>query len=169
MYMWDSTTCTCGAALHVHVKQLRMPGNKPLLYEAKPHQYFHTHTPVMIRAFPETGFIVFAVHCAIGTDTPIPFTILPVYEILPDKIPAGNGLLQSLLIIEILEKVHIANHCLSLYPPMTVGIYPVSIGILFINHPSFRSKPFRSCYRYLFHNRFYLCQQVLSPSSSAAS
>ena len=33
MYMWDSTTCTCGAVKHVHVKQCSSPGKGVFLSE----------------------------------------------------------------------------------------------------------------------------------------
>ena len=33
MYMWDSTTCTCGAVKHVHVKQGCSPGKGTFLSE----------------------------------------------------------------------------------------------------------------------------------------
>ncbi len=33
MYMWDSTTCTCGAVKHVHVKQDCSPGKGTFLSE----------------------------------------------------------------------------------------------------------------------------------------
>ena len=33
MHMWDSTTCTCGAVKHVHVKQDCSPGKGTFLSE----------------------------------------------------------------------------------------------------------------------------------------
>ncbi len=33
MHMWDSTTCTCGAVKHVHVKQDYSPGKETFLSE----------------------------------------------------------------------------------------------------------------------------------------
>ena len=39
MYMWDSTTCTCGAVKHVHVKQDCSPGKGTFLSEKDKVQY----------------------------------------------------------------------------------------------------------------------------------
>ena len=39
MHMWDSTTCTCGAVKHVHVKQDSLPGKGTFLSEKDKVQY----------------------------------------------------------------------------------------------------------------------------------
>jgi len=39
MHMWDSTTCTCGAVKHVHVKQCCSPGKGTFLSERDKEQH----------------------------------------------------------------------------------------------------------------------------------
>ena len=61
---------------------------------------FDTHPGVMIGAFPETGFVAFAVECAVSEYGPVPFSVFAVDEFLPDELPAADDVAQSTSIAE---------------------------------------------------------------------
>lgn len=56
-------------------------------------QQLNAHTPVMIRAFPESGFVIIPVDSAVGPKAPEPFTVDIVNQMLPDESPTGHGTL----------------------------------------------------------------------------
>ena len=42
--------------------------------KSKALHYLHTHTPVMVRTFPKSGFIILTVDSPISRKAPVPFT-----------------------------------------------------------------------------------------------
>lgn len=56
-------------------------------------QQLNAHTPVMIRAFPESGFVIIPINGTVGTKAPEPFTVDIVNQMLPDESPTGHGML----------------------------------------------------------------------------
>ncbi len=61
----------------------------------KPLYNLHTHTSIVIRAFPEAGFIIFPVDRAVFEDTPIPLSLLFINDLFRNN-PAGKWLCQDL-------------------------------------------------------------------------
>lgn len=107
----------------------------------KESHHLHAHSPVVIRAFPETGFVLFTIHGVIGTDAPIPFAVLFIYKLGFDKLPAIKRFLQSIFLTEMLVEIHVAYYRFCLHPPMAVGIEMAkksgSIVLGFIKFPIF--------------------------------
>ncbi len=50
---------------------------------------FHTHTAVVIGAFPKAGFIAVPIDCSIGIYAPKPFAMLTIDEVLLNVLPTS--------------------------------------------------------------------------------
>ena len=95
----------------------------------------------MIRAFPETGLIFVCIDGTVRLYAPEPFTVLAVYKILLDILPAIDGILQTLRLLEMLPQVEITYCSLSLDPLVTIIIHMVTHFL--IDHSSLRCKSLR--------------------------
>ena len=88
----------------------------------------------MIGAFPETRLIIGCVYRSVGTNAPIPFSVLIIYQMFLDILPTAECLLKSHFIIEMLIEINVAYHIFGLHPPMAVPVrYPL-VGESLVNH-----------------------------------
>ena len=76
----------------------------------------------MIRTFPEPRLVIISVHRAVGTHTPMPFSVLVVYQMLLDEVPASESLLHGYFVIKVLVEVDMPHNVLSLHPPVAVAV-----------------------------------------------
>ena len=117
-------------------------------FRQKTIHYFHVHTSVVIRTFPESRLVIIGVHRAVGTHAPMPFSVLVVYQMLLDEVPTSESLLHGHFVIKVLVEVGMSHYVLGLHPPVAV-----SIGLSFIQ----KSLVYRPC------------PSGVNPSSAAAA
>ena len=80
--------------------------------------YLHTHASVVVRALPEAGLVVAAVHRAVGHQAPVPLAVLAVYQAVLYELPALDSRVEGRLVAEMLVKVDVPHHVLGLNPPV---------------------------------------------------
>src|SRR5574344_2202715 len=113
---------------------------------------FETHTAIVIRTLPESGFVIIQIQSTIFTTAPVPLAIFIVYKVLLNICPTVLCFLQSRLVTEILIDIKETYHCFSLYPPMEVAIHIASVEISFMNHRTIGIKSFLRSFRHHFND-----------------
>ena len=87
---------------------------------------FHTHTPVVVWAFPESGLVVVTVDGSVSAETPEPLSVFLIDYMCLDEFPAHQSILQTFLTSEMIPEIELSDHSLGLHPPVavSVGFFP---------------------------------------------
>ena len=90
----------------------------------------------------------------------MPLAAVAVYQMLLDKLPAVERLLQGYFVVEVLVQIDVADYVLGLHPPMAVGIGTVFIEEGLVNHAAFgRHQAFVGSGCNVFYQRLYFFQK----------
>lgn len=114
----------------------------------------------MIRAFPESCFIIFTIGDPILVTAPIPFALFVVYDMINNILPATAGDIECCFIAEVLVKVNMTYYVFTQHPLLTLIIYKTCIRPSFVCHQAICLQTFICGFGYEYNGFFHLRQHL---------
>ena len=87
--------------------------------------------------------------------------MLAIDEVTLDVVPATEGLLQGVLVVEVLVEVEPAHDVLGLHPPVEVVVHMARVEVGLVNHRAVGIEPLLGGFRHFTHDGFHLFQHRL--------
>gem|GEM_PF-4022865 len=95
---------------------------------------FQAHSGVMIRAFPEAGFIISAIGMSVLITAPIPFASFVVYDMFNNILPTLASNIERRLITKVLIEINVTYDAFAHHPPLALIINMPSVSPSFVYH-----------------------------------